>query len=77
MKATVGETLITVLISGACAFVAAIAGFFGAMALCFTMLSGEMTQWALILSPATALVCAVFVFLIAFRKIVDYGERPD
>ena len=77
MKATVGETFITVLISGALAFVAALAGFFGAAALCFTVLRGEMTQWGLILSPATALVCAVTVFLIALRKIGDYGERPD
>jgi len=77
MKATVGETFIAVLISGVCAFVAALAGFFGAAALCFTVLRGEMTQWALILSPGIALVCAVTVFLIALRRIGRYGERPE
>jgi hypothetical protein len=77
MKSTFGEGFIAVFISGVAAFFAAIAGFVGALYLCARLLSREMSDWALILAPATAVVFAVAVFVFAFRKLSTYGEFPD
>ena len=77
MKSTVGESIVTVLMSGVAAAIAAIVGFVGAIFLCQTLLHGEMTEWALVLAPATALIFAVIVFVTVLRKIGTYGESPD
>ncbi len=76
MKSTVGESIVAALISGVAAVIAAIVGFVGEIFICQTLLRGEMTEWALVLAPATALVLAVSVFVIALRKIGTYGEHP-
>jgi hypothetical protein len=75
MKATVGEQFVAVLMSGFAAFLAAIAGFVGTIYLCGRLLRGEMTDWALILAPATAVVFAIAVFVLVFRKITTYGDQ--
>lgn len=77
MKSTVGESFIAFVMSGVAALLAAVVGFVGAIFLCEKLFSGEMTEWALILAPATALVFAATVFVFAFRKISTYGESPD
>lgn len=77
MKSTAGETFIAFVVSVVAAVPAAVVGFVGAIFLCEKIFSGEMTEWALILAPATALVFAVAVFVFAFRKISMYGESPD
>lgn len=77
MKSTVGESLIAVLMSGVAALLAAVVGFVGAIFLCSKLFSGEATESALILAPATAIVFAVAVFVFAFWKISMYGEGPD
>jgi hypothetical protein len=74
MKSTAGESFIAFVMSGVAAVLAAIVGFVGGIFLCQRLLSGEMTEWALILAPATALVFGVVVFVFAFRKISTYGE---
>jgi len=77
MKSTVGESIVTVLMSGVAAVIAAVVRFVCAIFLCQTLLRGEMTEWALVLAPATALIFAVTVFVIVLRKIGTYGEHPD
>ncbi len=77
MKSTAGESIIAFVISVVAAALAAIVGFVGAIFLCGKLLSGEMTEWALILAPATALTFAAAAFVFAFRKISRYGESPD
>jgi type III secretory pathway component EscS len=76
MKSTVGETFVAVLMSGAAALLAAICGFVVAIWGCSTFLSGEATEFALILAPVTALSFAVITFVIAFRRITTFGEHP-
>jgi hypothetical protein len=63
--------------SSVAAVFAAVVGFVGAILCCSTFLSGEMTEWDLILAPATALIFAVATFIFAFQKITTYGEHPD
>jgi hypothetical protein len=77
MKSTVGETIVALTMSCVAALLAVVVGFVGATFLCGALLSGEMREWALILSPATALVFAVTVFVFVFRKIATYGEHPS
>jgi hypothetical protein len=77
MKSTAGEIFIAFLMSGVAAVFAAALGFVGASLLCSTLLSGEMTEWALIWAPITALVFAVAAFVFVFRKISTHGESPD
>jgi ABC-type multidrug transport system permease subunit len=77
MKSTAGESIIALLISGVAALIAAVVGFVFAIYVCGKLLRGEMGEWALILAPVTAVVSAVAVFVIAFRKIDTYGENPD
>jgi hypothetical protein len=77
MKSTAGEIFIAVLMSGVAAVFAAVVGFVGAIFLCSRLFSGEATESALILAPATAVVFAVAVFVFAFWKISTYGEGPD
>ena len=77
MKSTFGENIFAVLMAGVAALFAAILGFGGAIWLCSALLSGEMSQWDLILGPAAALVSAVAVFVIAFHKISTHGDPPD
>jgi hypothetical protein len=77
MQSTVGESFVAILISGVAAALEAVLRFVGAIFLCGMLLRGEMSEWALILAPATAIVLAVAVFLFAFRMITTYGEYPD
>ena len=77
VRSTSGEIAVAILMSCAAAAVAAIVGFVGAIFLCAKLLSGESSESALILAPATALVLAVVVFVFSFRKITHYGEPHD
>jgi drug/metabolite transporter (DMT)-like permease len=63
--------------AGVAAVFAAVLGFVGAIFLCGELLSGEMTEWGLILAPTTALIFGIGVFVLVFRKIEKYGEDPD
>ncbi len=77
MKSTRGEILVAVLISGVLAVLAAIGGFVAGIFLCRLFFSGESSESALILAPATALLVGAAAFVFAFRKMSSYGERPD
>jgi hypothetical protein len=77
MKATIGENVFATVLSAIAAVIAALVGFVGGIFLCGWLLSGEMTQWGLIVAPALALVMAVAAFVIVFRKIITYGDSPS
>ncbi|MGA9586421.1 MAG: hypothetical protein WBQ95_13900 [Terracidiphilus sp.] len=77
MKSAVSETVFALVMSGVAATFAAAVGFVSGIALSEGFFNGEMTQWALILAPATAVVFAVMSFIFVFRKISTYGESPD
>jgi hypothetical protein len=74
MRSTVGESLVAVLIAGVLATISAIVGFVGAIFFCGTVFRGEMTEWALVLAPASALIFGVVLFVFVFRKISSYGD---
>lgn len=66
-----------VLIAGIAAVLAGIAGFVGGIWVCSVVFSGEATESALVIGPATALVFAAAVFIIMFRKMTMFGDSPD
>jgi ABC-type multidrug transport system permease subunit len=74
MKTTIGENVFAIVLSGVAAAIAALVGFVGGIFLCEWLFTGEMTEWALIVAPALALVMAVAAFVIVFRKIITYGD---
>jgi ABC-type multidrug transport system permease subunit len=76
MKSTLGEILFATVLAGVAAALAAVLGFVGGIFLCGRLLSGEMTEWALIVGPALALLMAVGTFVLLFWKIIRYGA-PD
>ncbi len=73
-QSTIGEIAFAVALSAVAAALAALAGFVGAIYLCAKLLTGEASEAALVLAPATAVVLAVVVFSICYRKIITYGE---
>jgi uncharacterized membrane protein len=74
MKTTFGENIFATVLSGIAAALAGIVGFVGGIFICDWLFAGEMTEWALIIAPATALVMAVISFVIVYRKIITYGN---
>ncbi len=76
MKSTIGEIIFATVISCVAAVLAAIAGGVGTIAVCAKLLQGETSEWVLVLAPAVGLLLAAAVFIIVFRKIITYGERP-
>jgi hypothetical protein len=77
MKSSFGEIFIAFLMAGAAAVLAAGMGFVGAIFLCAKLLSGEGSESALILAPATALILGIAVFVFVFGKVIRYGEDLD
>jgi len=77
MKSATGEIIVAMLIAGPAAVLAATAGFVGGIWICSVVLTGEATESALFVAPATAVVLAIAVFIIVFRKMTTYGDSPD
>jgi hypothetical protein len=77
MKSSFGEVAVAVLIAGAMAAVAALAGFAAGAIVPALLLSGEGSYSGLLFAPLTAIVLGVLVFVIAFRKIISYGNSED
>jgi low affinity Fe/Cu permease len=77
MKTTIGENIFATVLASIAAFLAGVVGFVGGIFLCGTLLSGEMTQWALLVAPAAALTVAVAAFVFVFGKIINYGEQDS
>jgi hypothetical protein len=77
IKSSLGENLVACLIAGVAAVLAVVVGIVGAIFLCGRLLSGEMTEWDLILAPVTGLIFGIAAFVFVFRKIVTYGDDPD
>lgn len=75
MKTTTGENIFATVLASVAAFFAGAVGLVGGVFLCEILLSGEMTQWALVVAPAAALILAVAAFVFVFGKIVNYGEQ--
>jgi hypothetical protein len=57
-----------------CALIAAAVGFFAGIFLCQRFLTGELTEWALIAGPLTALIFGATVFILVLRWTIRYGE---
>jgi len=74
MKHTIGEMIFAFALSAVAAVFAGVVGFMGGVFYCDIRFSGEMTQWALVVAPASALVMAVLAFVVVFWKIATYGE---
>ncbi len=73
-RSTIGEIVFATVLSAVAATMAALAGFVGVVFLCARLFSGEASESALVLAPATAFVFAVVAFVICYRKIITYGE---
>jgi ABC-type multidrug transport system permease subunit len=74
---TPGEMIFAISIASVCAVLAAIVGFVGAIFLCGWILSGEMTEWDLILAPAAALLFGTAAFVATYRWIARHGDPPS
>ncbi|HEX4311752.1 MAG TPA: hypothetical protein VHZ25_17100 [Acidobacteriaceae bacterium] len=67
VKPTLRETVVAFLAGLLAAVAAGAIGGIAAMIACFTLLKGEMSQWALVLGPATATFCAALALVFTVR----------
>jgi hypothetical protein len=74
MGTRLGEIIFATVLSALAAVLAAVVGFVGAIALSSALFSGEATESALVLAPASALGMAVIAFIVSFRKLL-YLQR--
>jgi len=71
------ELLIPILLAAVPAALMAIAGFVFGIFLCSWLFTGEATESALIVGPATGLLFGVATFFAVFRWIIHYGDPPS
>ena len=72
-----GELLIPILLATVPAALMAIAGFVFGIFLCSWFFTGEATESALIVGPATGLLFGVATFVAVFRWVIHYGDPPS
>lgn len=78
MKASFGEVAVAILIAGAMAAVAAFAGLVGGFFFSAWLFpTGEGRESILMIAPVATIVPGVLVFVIAFRRIISYGNSED
>ena len=76
-SAGIGALLIPILLASVAAVLMAVAGFVFGIFLCGRLLTGELTEWGLIVGPASALLFGVTTFVVVFRGFIHYGDPPS
>lgn len=77
VRATLGETLVAILLATVVALLLAVAGFVGAVAFCQVVFTGEATESGLVLAPLAAIVVGITAFFLVYRWFVRYGNPPS
>jgi hypothetical protein len=70
VKPTLGETVVAFLAGLLAAVVTALVGGIAAIFACAKLLTGEMSEWALVLGPASATLSAALAFVFTVRRFL-------